>query len=142
MQNVLNSIDIGSIGTVTLSNGQKFDVPKLTNSKLIQIAKFIAVDGMKLWSKFQNVLTDTSLNESEKFAIILAELPEETVIHILSILLDMEDEEVLQMDPAETLEIIDLYVEKTNLIKAFTIVRNLAKKFNVKIPDLPTQQTN
>lgn len=134
---LLNSINMGPIGTITLSNGQTLDIPKLTNLKLIKIAKFIGIDGMKLYEKFQNLVGDENLSDSEKFVEILSELDEKQIIRILAILLDISDEEALSLDPIETLEIIEVYVEKTNIAKAFTIVRNLIQKITGKeIPDM------
>lgn len=137
MENILNSIDIDIIGTV---NG--INVPRLNNLKLIQIAKFLGIDGMRLYNQFKDVLNDKNLSEQDKWITILMGLPEEKVVHILSILLGIDDKTALKMDPVVTLEIILLYVEKVDLNKAFTVVRTLAKKlFNKEIPDLTTQMT-
>lgn len=141
--NLVNSIDAGPIGTVTLSNGQKIDVPKLSNLKVIKIVKFLGIDGMKLYNQFKDIVANPEMSEQEKWITILEQLPEETIIHILSILLDMSDEETLALDPTETLEIVEIYVDKTDLGRAFMSVRNLAKKmFQIEIPDLKTWAEN
>ncbi|NMF00233.1 hypothetical protein [Aneurinibacillus aneurinilyticus] len=137
MKTVLQSMDVGPIGTVTLSNGQKFDVPRLTNLKIIQIAKFVGVDGSQLYRQFKFIMSDETIDESEKLTMLFMNLPEEAVIRILAILLEIEAEQALQLDPVETLEIIEVYVDKANLGKAFTLVRSLTKKmFNFEIPDM------
>lgn len=138
MQDKLKSLDLGPIGFVEMENG-KLPIPRLSNSKLIKIAKFIGIDGMRLYEQFKGIIADPELSESEKWVTILTELPEETVIHLLSIMLEIEDEEALALDPIVTLEIIAVYAENINLSKAFTVVRSLAKKiFKVEIPDVQT----
>jgi hypothetical protein len=137
MEKTLKSIDIGPIGTITRFNGEVIGVPRLTNLKLIKIAKFLGIDGMKLYDRYKEIVEDPFVTDSEKWMTILSELPEETVVHLLSILMDMDDKETLSLDPVETLEIIDIYVDNLNIGKAFTIVRNLAKKmFNKELPDI------
>lgn len=139
MTTVLDSIDIHSYGSITRANGEKLEVPRLSNMKLIKIAKFLGIDGMKLYEKFKGIVDDPSMTESEKWITIISDLPEETIVHMLSILLDIDDKEALKLDPIDTLEIIEIYVDNTNINKAFTIVRNLAKKlFNKEIPDIRT----
>lgn len=139
MNTILQSMDVGPIGTVTLSNGAVLEVPRLTNAKLIKIVKFICVDGMKLYKQFRFIMSDPTMDESEKWTMFFMNLPEEVVVRVLAILLDIEAEQALQLDPVETLEIIEVYVDKANLGKAFTSVRGLAKKlFNIEIPDMKT----
>lgn len=137
MEKVLKAIDLGPIGKIQRENGDFLEVPRLTNLKLIKIAKFLGIDGMKLYEEYREITQDPLLSDSEKWIAMLSELPEETVVHLLSILLGIEDEEALNLDPIETLEIIEVYVDNTNIGKAFTIVRSLAKKmFNKEIPDM------
>jgi hypothetical protein len=137
MEKTLKSIDIGPIGTITRHNGQVLEVPRLSNLKIIKIAKFLGIDGMKLYDRYKEIVEDPFVSDSQKWMTILSELPEETVVHLLSILLDMDDNETLSLDPIETLEIVEIYVDNLNIEKAFTIVRNLAKKmFNKELPDI------
>lgn len=139
MNTVLQSMDIGPIGTVTLSNGVELQVPRLSNAKVIKIVKFLGVDGTRLYKRFQAIMSNDALEDAEKWATLLTELPEETIIRILSILLEMDDKQALQLDPIDTLEIIEVYVDKTDLKRAFTSVRTLAKKlFKIEIPDMQT----
>lgn len=126
----LRSLDVDPLGSVTLENGQKLDVYRLTNRKIIQIAKFLAIDGFKIYYKFKDTLEDPAIPEIEKVSLFLGELKEEQIIHLLSILLDISDEEALMLDPFDTIEIISLFVEKTNIEKAFTTVRGLIQKFS------------
>ncbi len=137
MEKKLNALDLGPYDYVTLETGESFPVHRLTNIKLIKIAKFIGIDGMKLYEQFKDVIGDESLSETEKWITILESLPEETLVHLLSIMLEIEDEESLAIDPVTTLEIIEVYADNINIEKAFTSVRNIAKKvLKVDIPDL------
>ncbi|WP_153465135.1 hypothetical protein [Sediminibacillus terrae] len=131
----LSSLDMGPLATVTLSNGELFNIPRLSTLKLIRIAKFAAIDGYKIYDKYEKTIADPDLSEAEKVAIVLEDLKEEQIIHILSILLDIPDKVALQIDPFDTLEIITTYVEKTDIEKAFTNVRKLMRKFRPQAPD-------
>lgn len=134
---LMNSINTGPIGRVTLNNGGILEVPKLTNLKLIKLAKFFGIDGMRLYESYQEVIKNESLSDSEKIFSVLTDLDEALIVRALAILLNVEDEDALNLDPVETLEVIEIYIEKTDLLKAFTIVRNLIKKFTGKeIPDV------
>lgn len=126
----LRSLDIDPLGSITLSDGKKLDVYRLTNYKIIKIAKFLAIDGFKIYNEFKETLDNPEIPEIEKVSLFLGELKEEQVIHLLSILLDISDEEALALDPFDTIEIISLFVEKTNIEKAFTTVRGLIQKFS------------
>ncbi|MBO0962339.1 hypothetical protein J1P26_21790 [Neobacillus sp. MM2021_6] len=137
MEQKLNSLDIGPLGKVTMVEGGTLVVPRLNNLKLIKIAKFLGIDGMKLYEQYQGIIGSQELSDSEKFITILIELPEEKVVHLLSILLEIEDDQALSLDPVITLEVIELYVDQVNIEKAFMLVRSLAKKlFKVELPDL------
>lgn len=126
----LRSLDIDPLGSITLSDGKKLDVYRLTNYKVIQIAKFLAIDGFKIFNKFKDTLENPDIPEIEKVSLFLGELQEEQIIHLLSVLLDISDEEALALDPFDTIEIISLFVEQTNIEKAFTTVRGLVQKFS------------
>lgn len=125
----LRSLDIEPLGTVELVDGKKIDIYRLTNEKVIRIAKFLAIDGFKIYYQFKDTLEDPNIPEIEKVSLFLGELREEQIIHLLSILLDISDEEALLLDPFDTIEIISLFVEKTNIEKAFMTIRGLVQRF-------------
>ncbi|MGP4063093.1 hypothetical protein [Halobacillus sp. H74] len=125
----VRSLDIEPLATVELSDGRKLDIPRLTTVKLIRIAKFIAIDGMKIYEKYRNVLDDSQMEDAEKVSIIVSELTDEQIIRLLAILLGISDEEALKIDPFDNLEIITTYVENTDVERAFTNVQKLMKKF-------------
>lgn len=140
MKNILNSIDVDEhIGSVTLSNGKQLLLPKITMKKVIRIVKFIGVDGFRIYNQARVIMMDETIDIFEAYALILESLKEEQIIHILSILLDVSDEEALKLDPNETLEVLIEYADKTDLGKTFTLVRQLVKKmFNKELPDFKT----
>ena len=125
----LRSLDIEPLAIMELSDGKKVELYRLTNAKIIKIAKFLAIDGFKIYYEFKETLENPEIPEIEKVSLFLSELKEEQIIHLLSILLDISDKEALLLDPFDTIEIISVFVEKTNVEKAFTTVRNLIKKF-------------
>ncbi|MBA4543996.1 hypothetical protein H1164_13995 [Thermoactinomyces daqus] len=140
MEQALRSLDIENvIGQVTLSNGTKLDVPKLSLQKLIRIVKFLGVDGVRIYDQMREVLLDDKQSDLEKIALVLEQLKEEQLVRILSILLDVDDQTALQLDLNEMLEVLLVYAEKTNLSQTFTQVQKLMKKMTGKnIPDLQT----
>ncbi|BCC62392.1 TPA: hypothetical protein ROY06_005453 [Bacillus cereus] len=140
MKNILNSIDVDEhIGSVTLSNGKQLLLPKISMKKVIRIVKFIGVDGFRIYNQARAIMMDETIDIFEAYALILESLKEEQIIHILSILLDVSDEEALKLDPNETLEVLIEYADKTDLGKTFTLVRQLVKKmFNKELPDFKT----
>ncbi|GAB6742236.1 hypothetical protein bcgnr5412_54880 [Bacillus cereus] len=140
MKNILNSIDVDeNIGSVTLSNGKQLMLPKISMKKVIRIVKFIGVDGFRIYNQAREILMDETIDMFEAYAQVLESLKEEQIIHILSILLDVSDEEALKLDPNETLEVLIEYADKTDLGKTFTLVRQLVKKmFNKELPDFKT----
>ena len=133
----LKTLDVEkNLGVVTLSDGTEFSVPRLSMLKIIQIVKFLGVDGTKIYSNARDVLIDDSYDMIEKYSVIIGELQEEQVIRILSILLEVDDQTALSLDVNEVLEVLLVYVEHTNLEKTFTLVRQLMKKmFNKELPD-------
>jgi len=140
MENILNSIDTDKhIGVVTLINGKQLQLPRLSNFKVIRIVKFIGIDGIRIYDQARAILLDDTLEGFERFALIIESLKEEQLIRILSILLEVSDEEALGLDPNDTLEILIEYADKTNLGKTFTQVRQLVKKmFKKELPDFKT----
>jgi len=133
----LKTLDVEkNLGVVTLSDGTEFSVPRLSMLKIIQIVKFLGVDGAKIYSQAREVLIDDSYDQIEKYAIILESIQEAQVMRIFSIILELEDNQSLALDPNDLLEILLVLSEKLDLKKTFTLVRQLMKKmFDIDLPD-------
>jgi hypothetical protein len=133
----LKTLDVEkNLGVVTLSDGTEFSVPRLSMLKIIQVVKFLGVDGAKIYSQAREVLIDDSYDLIEKYAIILESIQEAQVMRIFSIILDLEDKQSLALDPNDLLEILLVLSEKLDLKKTFTLVRQLMKKmFDIDLPD-------
>lgn len=135
----LKKLDVdASIGTVTLSDGVTvLNIPKLSMMKIIKIVKWLGIDGAKLYSDYEQTIADPELDELEKFAIILEQLPEQQLVRLFSIALDLSDEDVLALDVNEMLEILLAYTDALDLNKTFTLVRELYQKiYKKELPDL------
>lgn len=139
METKVHSLDLDrTVGSVTLSNGQRFDIPKLSIGRIIKVTKFIAIDGSRLYNELQEVITDESMDMLERFAVVLENLKEEQVVQLFAILLDMKPEEVLALDPNELLEIAIEYVDHVDLKKTYSLIRQFMKKlFNRDLPENP-----
>ena len=133
----LKTLDVEkNLGVVTLSDGTEFSVPRLSMLKIIQVVKFLGVDGAKIYSQAREVLIDDSYDLIEKYAIILESIQEAQVMRIFSIILELEDKQSLALDPNDLLEILLVLSEKLDLKKTFTLVRQLMKKmFDIDLPD-------
>ncbi|MED4135719.1 hypothetical protein P4668_25340 [Priestia megaterium] len=133
----LKTLDVEkNLGVVTLSDGTEFSVPRLSMLKIIQIVKFLGVDGAKIYSQAREILIDDSYDLIEKYAIILESIQEAQVMRIFSIILELEDKQSLALDPNDLLEILLVLSEKLDLKKTFTLVRQLMKKmFDIDLPD-------
>lgn len=136
MEELLNRLDDKKlIGKVTLTDGSKLSIPKLSLSKIISVVKFIGTDGARLYADIRELLLDETVQGVEKLTLVMAELQENQLIHIFSILLDLEDEEALSLDINEMLDVLLVYVEKTNIKKTFLQVRTLYKAlYNKEMP--------
>ncbi|MED4064437.1 hypothetical protein [Priestia megaterium] len=133
----LKTLDVEkNLGVVTLSDGTEFSVPRLSMLKIIQIVKFLGVDGAKIYSQAREILIDDSYDLIEKYAIILESIQEAQVMRIFSIILELEDKQSLALDPNDLLEILLVLSDKLDLKKTFTLVRQLMKKmFDIDLPD-------
>lgn len=133
----LKTLDVEkNLGVVTLSDGTEFSVPRLSMLKIIQVVKFLGVDGAKIYSQAREILIDDSYDLIEKYAIILESIQEAQVMRIFSIILELEDKQSLALDPNDLLEILLVLSEKLDLKKTFTLVRQLMKKmFDIDLPD-------
>lgn len=139
LENKVESLDLHKfIGTVTLSDGVTvLNIPKLSVGKLVKIVKWIGIDGVKLYSQFENIISDESMDEFEKFAVILSEMSEEQLIQIFAIALDLPADQVLALDLDEMLEIVIVYAEKLNMGKTYSLVQKLYKTtFKKDLPNL------
>ena len=137
----LKSLDINeTIGSITLTGGEtSIDVPRLDMFKIIRIVKFIGTDGIRIYSRMNELLKNDELSTFERLIAVVEELKEEQLMRIVAIILDVEDREALKLDLNEVLDVLILLSENTNLDRTFTQVRTLAKKmFNVEIPDIQT----
>jgi hypothetical protein len=137
METKLKSLDLETnIGSVTLSNGQSLDIPKLSMLKIIKVVKFLGIDGSRLYNQCRDILIDENLEDLEKFAVVLETLDEKQLVKIFSITLDLTEDEVLALDQNEMLEVLLEYVEKTNLKKTYSLIRQLMlKMFNKELPE-------
>ncbi|MFP5109631.1 hypothetical protein ACSU6B_23175 [Neobacillus sp. C211] len=137
MEQKLKALDLEeAIGSVTLSNGQELEIPKLSMLKILKIVKFLGIDGSKLYAQLQEIIADESLEDIEKFAVVLETLDEKQLIRIFSIMLDLKDEDVLKLDLNEMLEVLIELVDKLDLKKTYSSIRTLLKKmFNKELPE-------
>ncbi|KAB2328927.1 hypothetical protein F7731_23525 [Cytobacillus depressus] len=138
MEKVLNKLDIDkNIGEIPLTNGGTLEVPRISMYKIIKIVKFLGIDAIKVYNDAQEILFDENLDDFTRIALVLESIKEEQLIRIFSILLDLEDKQALNLDPNEMLDVILLYVEKTNITKTFSQVRQIYKKiFKRDLPDI------
>lgn len=136
MEEILNRLDDKKIiGKVTLTDGTKLNVPKLSLSKIISIVKFIGTDGARLYADIRELLLDESIQGVEKLTLVMGEIKETQLIRIFAILLELDDEEALALDINEMLDVLLVYVEKTNIKKTFLQVRTLYKAlYNKEMP--------
>jgi hypothetical protein len=133
----VKSLDLDQhLGTVTLSNGERLTVPKLSISKIIKIVKFLGVDGTKLYSEFRETLLKEDMDDIEKLGVLLEQLDEKQLVHIFSIILETEDEDVLKLDLNELLDVLVLLSDKLDLKKTYSSIRGLMKKlFDKELPE-------
>lgn len=126
-EKTLESLDIESLGTVKLESGIEVEIPRLTTLRVIKLAKFIVSDGMKLYESIDDFDT---MSEIEIATTLVSSLEESQIARLLNVLLDVDENKVLNIDFIDTLELIQAFVEKTNIKKAFTIVRGLVRTFS------------
>lgn len=136
MEEILNRLDDKKIiGKVTLTDGAKLSVPKLSLSKIIGIVKFLGTDGARLYADIRELLLDESVQGIEKLTLVMGEIKDAQLVHIFSILLDIDDDEALSLDLNEMLDVLLIYVEKTNIKKTFFQIRSLYKAlYNKEMP--------
>lgn len=151
--------------TIVVPSGATIPMPKLTTLKTIRLAKFFASDAYAIYAKskglYKNVpkldgngqevkddngqviLETKGPNEQELFEFILTELSEEMLAKVISMLIDVPEDKVLNMDFADTLVIITDFIENTNINQAFLAIKNLTAKFRPSVPkEIPTEVTD
>ncbi|MGM0215070.1 hypothetical protein [Enterococcus sp. AZ109] len=152
--NQINSV-ITEMKMVELSNDSKIPVPRLTNKKVLQLVKFVAGDGMIIYSKFtnwrqENTVVTPALDEqgvqkkgekdnplfNTKFPTVeegveffLTEIPDEKIAKVLAILLDKSTEETEEMDFFDTSLIIASFLDNTPIEKLAALVKKIRPKF-------------
>ncbi|MFC0275582.1 hypothetical protein ACFFH2_02550 [Enterococcus devriesei] len=152
--NQINSV-VTEMKMVELSNGRKIPVPRLTNKKVLQLVKFVAGDGMIIYSKFTdwrqehtkvtpaldensaqkkdengNPLFDTKYPTVEEGVdFFLSEVPDEKIANLLAILLDKTPEETEEMDFFDTSLIIAEFLANTPIEKLTALVKKIRPKF-------------
>lgn len=140
---------------VELSDGSKVPVPSLTNKKVLQLVKFVAGDGMIIYSKFtdwrkdhtevtpildddgkQKIDDDKNPLFNTKFPSIedgvdffLSEIPDEKIAKLLAILLEKTPEQTEEMDFFDTSLIIAEFLANTPIEKLTALVKKIQKKF-------------
>ncbi|HDX9607395.1 TPA: hypothetical protein ROY11_004534 [Bacillus cereus] len=136
MEKIFKAIDTSKkIGEVTLSDGSVISLPKITISKLFEIAAFICKDGNSLWKDIREIFAMNELGVMERLGAILAVMKPEHLVKIHSILLEIDAGEVLYLDHDEMLEITVEYLESINMGKTYSSIQRLAKVFNKNLPD-------
>lgn len=150
----INSV-VTEMKMVELSDGSKIPVPRLTNKKVLQLVKFVAGDGMIIYSKFtdwrkdhtevtpildeegrQKIDEDNNPLFNTKFPTIeegveffLSEVPDEKIANLLAILLDKTPEATEEMDFFDTSLIIAEFVANTPIEKLTALVKKIRPKF-------------
>lgn len=152
--NQINSV-LTEMRMVELSDGSKIPVPRLTNRKVLQLVKFVAGDGMIIYSKFtkwreENTITKPMLDDEgnhkkdekdnplftttfptveEGVEFFLTEVPDEKIAKLLAILLDKTAEETEEMDFFDTSLIIASFLDQTPIEKLAALVKKIRPKF-------------
>lgn len=140
---------------VELSDGRKVAIPRLTNKKVLQLVKYVAGDGMIMYNKFLdwqeentertpqydeegNPKVDENLNylyrvqgPSMEDAVdkLIEIVPDEKLLKILSILIDVPESEIEDMDFFDTSIIIAGFLEITPIEKLVSVVKKVRSKF-------------
>jgi uncharacterized protein related to proFAR isomerase len=122
----VESLDLDNLDTVKLESGIEVPIPKLTNRRVIQLAKFLADSGAEILEGIDNY---EELTQIELVSTVLSLMTEEQIGKLLHIALDIDEQEALNFDFVDTLQLIQSFVEKSNIKKAFTAVQNMTKVF-------------
>ena len=79
----LNSLDLNkTIGTVLLTDGEtSIDVPRFGLKKILGIARFIGIDGIRIYSRINKLLKDPEMEITEK--VIYREINNTSSVHTI-----------------------------------------------------------
>lgn len=166
--------------TVELSDGSKVAIPRLTNKRVLQLVKYVAGDGMIMYNNFiewrdantqrvpqydengnqkmdadANYLYEIKTPSMDDAMDKLIEIvPDEKLLKIISILIDIPEDKVEDMDFIDTAIIVGGFIEVTPVDRLVAVVKKAAAKFrpmskeqinqatqNNQQPQQPTQQT-
>ncbi|MCQ2010544.1 hypothetical protein NOM01_11005 [Sporolactobacillus sp. STSJ-5] len=125
----VESLDLDNLGTVKLESGIELPIPKLTNRRVIQLAKLIADSGTEILESIDGY---EKMTEIEVVSTVLSLLNEEQIAKLLNVALDINEDKALDLDFVDTLQLLQAFMEKSNIKKAFTAVQNMAKVFRKK----------
>lgn len=153
--------------TVTLDDGSKVAIPRLTNKKVLQLVKYIAGDGMVMYKKFLNWQDENTeripqydengnqkLDDNLKYVYeikspsvddamdkLIEIIPDEKLLKIISILVDIPEEKVEDMDFVDTAIIVGGFIEVTPLDRLVAVVKKAMAKFRPMSKEQMNQAT-
>lgn len=153
--------------TVTLDDGSKVAIPRLTNKKVLQLVKYIAGDGMAMYNKFLNWQDENTeripqydengnqkLDDNLKYVYeikspsvddamdkLIEIIPDEKLLKIISILVDIPEEKVEDMDFVDTAIIVGGFIEVTPLDRLVAVVKKAVAKFRPMSKEQMNQAT-
>lgn len=153
--------------TVTLDDGSKVAIPRLTNKKVLQLVKYVAGDGMAIYNKFLNWQDENTeripqydengnqkLDDNLKYVYeikspsvddamdkLIEIIPDEKLLKIISILIDIPEEKVEDMDFVDTAIIVGGFIEVTPLDRLVAVVKKAMAKFRPMSKEQMNQAT-
>lgn len=153
--------------TVTLDDGSKVAIPRLTNKKVLQLVKYIAGDGMAIYNKFLNWQDENTeripqydengnqkLDDNLKYVYeikspsiddamdkLIEIIPDEKLLKIISILVDIPEDKAEDMDFVDTAIIVGGFIEVTPLDRLVAVVKKAMTKFRPMSKEQMNQAT-
>ncbi|BAK94199.1 hypothetical protein [Tetragenococcus halophilus] len=153
--------------TVTLDDGSKVAIPRLTNKKVLQLVKYVAGDGMAMYNKFLNWQDENTeripqydengnqkLDDNLKYVYeikspsvddamdkLIEIIPDEKLLKIISILVDIPEEKVEDMDFVDTAIIVGGFIDVTPIDKLVAVVKKAVAKFRPMSKEQMNQAT-
>ncbi len=121
------SLDLDNLGTVKLDSGSEVPIPRLTNRRVIQLAKLIADVGGDI---LEDLGDFSEMSEAAIVSTALSLLTEEQIAKFLHIALGIDEGKALDFEFVDTMQILEAFAEKSNIKKALTAVQNMAKIFH------------
>lgn len=130
----LKSLDISPyIGEIVLSDGESvLEIPKLSAGRLLGLVKFLGVEIARLWEEAREIAMDGSYTDQEKLIQTIEMVPEDKLFGIISVLTDLDEESSMSLDINEVLDILLVYLDKTDVAKTFLQIQNLYEKIYKK----------